>query len=100
MIFDPISQNLITNSEDKTMRVWNVEAKSELITEKKPKSRFWILALNKNNSLLAAGHDEGLDVYQLHKERIPHVVISNDIIIYARGFKTIMYDIKTKAEKE
>jgi coatomer protein complex subunit alpha (xenin) len=24
LIFDPVSQNLITNSEDKTLRMWNL----------------------------------------------------------------------------
>lgn len=67
MLFDEVSQNLITNSEDKTLRIWNIESKTEIITEKKAKSRFWILATNKIGSLLAAGHDEGLDIYQLNK---------------------------------
>ena len=39
------------------MRIWNVDSKTELVTEKKQKARYWILALSKNNSLLAAGHD-------------------------------------------
>lgn len=96
LLFDEFSQNLITNSEDKTLRIWNIETKTEIITERKQKSRYWILAMNKKGSLLAAGHDEGLDMFQLNKERVPHAIISNDLIVFAQGFKTYLYDTKTK----
>lgn len=48
---------------------------------------------------MASGHDEGLDMFQLNKERIPHVVISSDLVIFAHGHKTYLYDVKSKNEK-
>lgn len=67
VMFDKISGNLISNSEDKTTRIWNIESKTEIVTEKKDKARYWILAANRNGSLLASGHDDGFDIYQIHK---------------------------------
>jgi hypothetical protein len=51
---------LISNSEDKTIKVWNYETKTLLQNEKKEKERYWMLRLSKNNNLLAAGHDGGI----------------------------------------
>ena len=60
MVFDPTTGNLITNSEDKTIRIWNYESKNEILTEKKNKSRYWVMSIKQNGTLLAAGHDDGL----------------------------------------
>lgn len=38
-------------------------------------------------------------MFQLNKERVPHALISDDLIVFAQGFKTYLYDIKTKNEK-
>lgn len=38
-------------------------------------------------------------MFQLNKERVPHVVISPDLIVFAQGFKSYLYDAKTKNEK-
>jgi WD40 repeat protein len=57
LIFDPVTSNLITNSEDKTVRVWNTETKTEVLTVKKDRARNWMLAIRSNGTLLASGHD-------------------------------------------
>ena len=56
-MFDPITGNLISNSEDKTIRVWNIESKNEIMVEKRSKARYWIMSLKPNGSFLASGHD-------------------------------------------
>lgn len=95
-MFDKLTGNLISNSEDKTVKVWNIETKTEIITEKKEKARFWILAASSNGSLLASGHDEGLDIYQLNKETIPYAILDSNLLIYAQGMNTYIHDITTK----
>jgi coatomer protein complex subunit alpha (xenin) len=60
LFFDEKSGALVSNSEDKTLRVWNYETKAVLETQKRESDRYWMLRATKNGSLLAAGHDTGL----------------------------------------
>ena len=46
VIFDKKGR-LFSNSEDKTVRIWNIETKQVVETYKKSKERHWILGLNK-----------------------------------------------------
>ncbi len=63
MIFDGKTGNLISNSEDKTLKVWNYETKAPLQTQKRENDRYWMLRLSKDNNLLGAGHDSGFEIW-------------------------------------
>ena len=67
MIFDGNSGALISNSEDKSIRIWNYETKTQLQIEKSEKDRYWMLRLTKNNNLLCAGHDSGFEIWEINK---------------------------------
>lgn len=96
LVWDPTTLNLISNSEDKTTRVWNIESKTDIIVEKRSKARYWIAAVKKNGALLASGHDEGLDIFVLNKERVPHALISKSLIVFAQGMTSYLYDVSNK----
>ncbi|KAF3498226.1 hypothetical protein DY000_02057282 [Brassica cretica] len=51
---------IVSNSEDKSIRVWDATKRTEIKTFRRENDRFWILAAHPETNLLAAGHDSGL----------------------------------------
>jgi WD40 repeat protein len=53
-----VSQDLIiSNSEDKSIRAWDMSKRTGVQTFRREHDRFWILAAHPEINLLAAGHD-------------------------------------------
>ncbi|KAI3962510.1 hypothetical protein MKW92_032008 [Papaver armeniacum] len=61
---------IVSNSEDKSIRTFRREH-----------DRFWILALHPEMNLMAAGHDSGMIVFKLERER-PAFSVSGDTLFY------------------
>jgi len=68
---------IITNSEDKTMRVWDLYSKNSVDTFTKSDGRYWTLASHPTVNYVAAGHDTGFSVFTLQSERISSVLAPN-----------------------
>jgi len=47
----------VSNSEDKSIRVWDMSKRTGVQTFRREHDRFWILAAHPEVNLLAAGHD-------------------------------------------
>ena len=47
----------MSNSEDKSIRVWDMSKRTGVQTFRREHDRFWILAAHPEVNLLAAGHD-------------------------------------------
>lgn len=47
----------MSNSEDKSIRVWDMSKRTGVQTFRREHDRFWILAAHPEINLLAAGHD-------------------------------------------
>ena len=60
---------IVSNSEDKSIRVWDMSKRSGAQTFRRENDRFWILSAHPNLNLLAAGHDSGMIVFKLERER-------------------------------
>lgn len=60
---------LLSNSEDRTIRVWDVTKRILVHTFRRENDRFWILAALKNSNVIAVGHDSGMVVFKLDRER-------------------------------
>lgn len=69
VLFHPRHELIISNSEDKTIRVWDTTKRIGVQTFRRENDRFWILAAHPEQNLLAAGHDTGLTVFKLERER-------------------------------
>ena len=50
----------MSNSEDKSIRVWDMSKRTGVQTFRREHDRFWILAAHSEVNLLAAGHDRWL----------------------------------------
>ncbi|CAN0854504.1 Coatomer subunit alpha-1 [Linum grandiflorum] len=74
---------IVSNSEDKSIRVWDVTKRTGLQTFRREHDRFWILSAHPEMNLLAAGHDSGMIVFKLERER-PAFAVSGDSLFYAK----------------
>jgi coatomer protein complex subunit alpha (xenin) len=72
VLFHPKKELIISNSEDKSIRVWDISKQSPPLVLRKENDRYWILDAHPTLNLLAAGHDSGLMVFKLSRERPPY----------------------------
>ena len=66
-MFDKKTGLLISNSEDRTTKIWNIETKGEMSVHKRDGDRYWVVNQSKNGNLIGAGHDNGFEVFEINK---------------------------------
>lgn len=59
VVFHPKRELIVSNSEDKSIRIWDTTKQSAPQTWRRENDRFWVLAGHPTLNLLAAGHDSG-----------------------------------------
>ncbi len=82
-MFHPRQELIVTDSEDKSIRVWDLNRRCCLHTFRRESDRFWILAAHPSVNLLAAGHDSGMMVFKLHRER-PAYQATEQCLVYTK----------------
>jgi coatomer protein complex subunit alpha (xenin) len=93
VVFHPKKDYIVSNSEDKSIRVWDISRTSVPQSYKRENDRYWILGAHPNKNLLVAGHDNGLVVFKLERERAPYdsqkqLFYYKDRFVRAHNFKT------------
>ncbi|XP_031494258.1 coatomer subunit alpha-1-like [Nymphaea colorata] len=88
---------IVSNSEDKSIRVWDVTKRTGVQTFRREHDRFWILAAHPEMNLLAAGHDSGMIVFKLERER-PAFSVSGDSIFYTKDRFLRFYEFSTQKD--
>lgn len=83
VLFHPRQDLIISNSEDKSIRVWDMTKRQCLYTFRRDGERFWILTSHPTLNLFAAGHDAGMIVFKLERER-PAYAIHGNILYYVK----------------
>jgi len=73
-LYHPKLNVIVSNSEDKTIKIWDMEKKTLIDTIKKENERFWILSAHPNINILGAGSDAGSLFFNLARERIHFVI--------------------------
>ncbi|CEP17781.1 hypothetical protein [Parasitella parasitica] len=68
-IFHPRQDLIVSAGEDKTIRVWDLTKRTAVSSFKRDHDRFWVLTSHPELNLFAAGHDNGLIVFKLERER-------------------------------
>ncbi|THH21133.1 hypothetical protein EW146_g328 [Bondarzewia mesenterica] len=96
-VFHPKHELIVSCGEDKTVRVWDLAKRSAVQTFRREHDRFWVLAAHPELNLFAAGHDNGLIVFKLERER-PAFAIHGDMVYYVRDKFVRSYDINTGAD--
>lgn len=83
VLFHPRQELIISNAEDKSIRVWDMTKRQCLHTFRREHERFWILAAHPSLNLFAAGHDAGMIVFKLERER-PAYAVHGNILYYVK----------------
>jgi coatomer protein complex subunit alpha (xenin) len=83
VVFHPKQELILSNSEDKSIRVWDLTKRTCLNTFRRENDRFWILVAHPTQNLFAAGHDGGMVVFKLERER-PAFAIQNNLLYYVK----------------
>ncbi|KEG08003.1 putative coatomer alpha subunit [Trypanosoma grayi] len=88
---------LISNSEDRTIRVWDVKARNPIMVFRREADRYWILATLPEKNLIAAGHDSGMQVFKLFRER-PAWILNGKLLHYIYENTLYSHDLESKVE--
>ncbi|TDH67571.1 hypothetical protein CCR75_000065 [Bremia lactucae] len=90
VLFHPRHELIISNSEDRSIRVWDISKRMGLQTFRRENDRFWMLLAHPTQNLLAAGHDSGMIVFKLERER-PAMDIHDSRAYYVKERYIRMY---------
>ncbi|PSN39046.1 Coatomer subunit alpha [Blattella germanica] len=83
VLFHPRQELILSNSEDKSIRVWDMTKRTCLHTFRREHERFWVLAAHPSLNLFAAGHDTGMVIFKLERER-PAYAVHGNILYYVK----------------
>lgn len=78
-IFHPKQELILSNSEDKSIRVWDMSKRTCLHTFRREHDRYWVIAAHPTLSLFAAGHDNGMVIFKLERERPAYAIYGNSL---------------------
>jgi coatomer subunit alpha len=96
-LFHPTRELIISCGEDKTIRVWDLQKRTAIQTFRREHDRFWALCAHPHLNLFAAGHDNGLIVFKLERER-PAFAVHGDVVYYVRDKQVRSYDMASGAD--
>lgn len=85
---------LLSNSEDRTIRIWDINKRTCIHTFRRENDRFWILAFKPNSNLIGVGHDSGMVIFKFEKEKTPFDKYKNSLF-YCKEKYIHMYDVIT-----
>eukprot|EP00755_Sulcionema_specki_P004580 Sspe_Gene.30396::Locus_15054_Transcript_1_1_Confidence_1.000_Length_3544::g.30396::m.30396/K05236/COPA, RET1; coatomer subunit alpha len=88
---------IVSNSEDKSIRVWDSKIRSAIHVLRRENDRFWVLAVHPDKNLIAAGHDSGMILFKLERER-PAMQVVDNMLYWVRDRQLRTYDFDTKVE--
>ncbi|KAI9613394.1 hypothetical protein H4Q26_009996 [Puccinia striiformis f. sp. tritici PST-130] len=97
VLFHPKHELIISDSEDKTIRVWDMSKRTAVQTFRRENDRFWVLTAHPELNLFAAGHDTGLIVFKLDRER-PAFSLHGNSLFYIRDKYVRVHDLSTGSD--
>ncbi|KAF7993085.1 hypothetical protein HCN44_005866 [Aphidius gifuensis] len=83
VLFHPRQDLILSNSEDKSIRVWDMAKRGCLQTFRREHERFWVMAAHPTLNLFAAGHDSGMSIFKLERER-PAYAVHGNVLYYVK----------------
>lgn len=83
VLFHPRQELILSNSEDKSIRVWDMTKRTCLNTFRREHDRFWVLSAHPTLNLFAAGHDSGMVIFKLERER-PAFAVHQNLLYYVK----------------
>jgi coatomer protein complex subunit alpha (xenin) len=95
VLFHPKAELILSNSEDKSIRVWDMQKRTCLQTFRHENDRFWVIASHPTLNMFAAGHDNGMIVFKIERER-PAFCVHENIVFYVKERQLRKLDLTTK----
>lgn len=90
VMFHPRQEIILSNSEDKSIRIWDMAKRVCLSTFRRDHDRFWVMAAHPSLNLFAAGHDSGMIVFKLERER-PAYTLHGNLLYYITESQGMRY---------
>ncbi|CAJ1023095.1 WD domain, G-beta repeat/Coatomer WD associated region/Coatomer (COPI) alpha subunit C-terminus, putative [Leishmania lindenbergi] len=87
---------LVSCAEDRTIRVVHMSSGATVQTFRREVERYWIMASDSVHNLIAIGHDTGLQVFKLTRERPAFGIHNATELYYACQNKLNMYNFETE----
>ncbi|KAI1934577.1 hypothetical protein LOZ66_005737 [Ophidiomyces ophidiicola] len=97
-LFHPHQDLILSVGEDKTVRVWDLNKRTSIQSFKRDLDRFWVIAAHPEINLFAAGHDTGVMVFKLERERPASTVHQNQLFYITKEKHLKCYDFGKKIE--
>lgn len=97
-LFHPHQDLILSVGEDKTIRVWDLNKRISVQSFKRENDRFWVIAAHPEINLFAAGHDNGVMVFKLERERPASTVYQNQLFFINKEKHVRSYDFQKNAE--
>mmetsp|Transcript_56439 Transcript_56439/g.121103 ORF Transcript_56439/g.121103 Transcript_56439/m.121103 type:complete len:1219 (-) Transcript_56439:381-4037(-) len=99
VIFHPQRDLILSNSEDRTIRVWDLTKRTGIHTYRRENDRFWVITAHQASNLLAVGHDSGMVVFKLDRER-PIAQSNASTLFYVQDRQVFSRDMDKAAGSE
>ncbi|KAI9722857.1 MAG: hypothetical protein M1828_004423 [Chrysothrix sp. TS-e1954] len=97
-LFHPHQDLILSVGEDKTVRVWDLNKRTSVQSFKRENDRFWVIAAHPEINLFAAGHDNGVMVFKLERERPASSVYQNQLFFINKEKHIRSYDFTKNVE--
>jgi coatomer subunit alpha len=97
-LFHPHQDLILSVGEDKTVRVWDLNKRTSVQSFKRENDRFWVIAAHPEINLFAAGHDNGVMVFKLERERPASSVYQNQVFYITKDKQVRFYDFSKNIE--
>jgi len=97
-LFHPHQDLILSVGEDKTIRVWDLNKRTSVQSFKRENDRFWVIAAHPEINLFAAGHDNGVMVFKLERERPASTVYQNQLYYITKEKHVRCYDFAKNQE--
>ncbi|KAK5743425.1 hypothetical protein LTR17_002600 [Elasticomyces elasticus] len=91
-LFHPHQDLILSVGEDKTIRVWDLNKRTAVQSFKREADRFWVIAAHPEINLFAAGHDNGVMVFKLERERPASAIHQNNLFFITKDKHVRSYD--------
>jgi coatomer protein complex subunit alpha (xenin) len=96
-VFHPTLDVVISASEDHTVRVWDSKRFIHLAKYRRQDDRFWAVAAHPKWPILAAGHDTGITVMRLMRQR-PTFDVFGKFIYYYSDSAIHLYNLDSQTD--
>ncbi|KAJ5801029.1 uncharacterized protein N7518_003097 [Penicillium psychrosexuale] len=97
-LFHPHQDLILSVGEDKTIRAWDLNKRTSVQSFKRDLDRFWVIAAHPEMNLFAAGHDTGVMVFKLERERPASAIYQNQLFYITKDKHVKSYDFSKNVE--